>query len=139
IDNRETVFPKNDTILVARLCDRRFGIGADGLILLENDKNADFNMVYYNSDGNLSSMCGNGGRCITAFAKKLGIIGDSATFNAVDGIHNASISDDGMVSLQMKNVDELKIKPEFIFLNTGSPHHIEIVEDLKNTNIRQKG
>ena len=74
VDNRTATFPKGDTKLVAQLCERRFGIGADGLILLENDPENDFSMVYYNSDGNPSSLCGNGGRCIVAFARKLGLI-----------------------------------------------------------------
>src|SRR5690606_37705264 len=99
IDNRNNFFPKENTELVAKLCDRRFGIGADGLILLENASEADFRMVYYNSDGNESSMCGNGGRCIVAFAKKLGIIQNETTFIATDGFHYATINKD-TVSLQ---------------------------------------
>ena len=77
IDNRQDIFPKNDTKLVNFLCDRKFGIGADGLILLENDDATDFKMVYYNADGNESSMCGNGGRCLVAFAKFLNVIEDN--------------------------------------------------------------
>ena len=139
IDNRLDSFPKTDIALIAHLCDRRFGIGGDGLILLENDNTTDFKMVYYNSDGNQSSMCGNGGRCIVAFAKSLKIIQDQATFNAIDGLHHASINNDGIVALQMKNVDEVKITPDYIFLNTGSPHHIKLTEDLQNCSVKETG
>ena len=89
IDNRQNTFIK-DTNTIAQLCDRRFGIGADGLILLENDTTTDFKMLYYNADGKIGSMCGNGGRCIVAFAKKLGIIKDHTTFMASDEIGRAS-------------------------------------------------
>ena len=97
LDNRQETFPKNDTQLIKFLCDRRFGIGADGLMLLENDESSDFKMVYYNSDGNQSSMCGNGGRCLVAFAKKLGVIESSTTFIAVDGLHHATIDEHDIV------------------------------------------
>ena len=139
IDNRDLTFPKSDTSLIARLCNRRFGIGADGLILLENHPTLDFKMVYFNSDGNQSSMCGNGGRCIVAFAKALHIIKDDTTFEAIDGMHYATIDAFGLVSLQMKNVDNIKINPDYTFLDTGSPHHIELVNDLQNIDIQILG
>lgn len=138
IDNRGLQFPKNDTELVARLCDRRFGIGGDGLLLLENDHDADFRMVYFNSDGNLGSMCGNGGRCLVAFAKDLGVIDDTADFIASDGPHYANVSD-GFISLQMKDVTSVNVQPDYVFLDTGSPHHIEIVDDLRNFDVKGKG
>ena len=139
IDNRSNFFPKENTQLVAHLCDRRFGIGADGLILLDNDTDTDFRMVYYNSDGNLSSMCGNGGRCLVAFAKKLNIIQNETTFIATDGLHYATVAEDGIVSLQMIDVEEIKSTSEYSFLNTGSPHHVQLVADLEHYNVKENG
>ncbi|MFV8342362.1 diaminopimelate epimerase [Flavobacterium sp. XS2P39] len=139
IDNRQEIFPKDNIQLIAHLCDRRFGIGADGLILLENDSETDFKMVYYNSDGNQSSMCGNGGRCLVAFAKKVNVIQNSTTFIATDGLHHATIADNGIVSLQMIDVTDVKITPNHVFLNTGSPHHVQLVEDLEHYNVKENG
>ena len=139
IDNRNDFFPKNDVNLIAHLCDRRFGIGADGLILLENDSESDFKMVYYNSDGNQSTMCGNGGRCLVAFAKKLQIIENSTSFMAVDGIHHATISGDNSVSLQMKDVDFVNSQSNYTFLDTGSPHHIEMVSSISSLDVKSQG
>ena len=139
IDNRSNFFPKDNVKLIEHLCDRRFGIGADGLILLENDIDTDFRMVYYNSDGNQSSMCGNGGRCLVAFAKRLHLIQNQTTFIATDGLHHATISEDGIVSLQMIDVANVKITPDYVFLNTGSPHHVEIVDDLEHYDIKTNG
>ena len=136
IDNRQDIFPKSNVKLIKHLCDRHFGIGADGLILLENDDSIDFRMVYYNSDGNESSMCGNGGRCLVAFAKRLQIIHDQATFIAIDGLHYATIDSHGMVSLQMKNVEEVKVEEEYVFLNTGSPHHVTLVNNLEGYDVK---
>lgn len=114
---------------VAWLCHRRFGIGADGLMLLETAPDADFRMVYYNSDGGESTMCGNGGRCIVAFAHALGIIDNSTRFIAIDGPHHAQI-DGGIVSLEMKNVAGIQHYDGYDILDTGSPHYIQWVDDV---------
>ncbi|MBU2940647.1 diaminopimelate epimerase [Lacinutrix sp. C3R15] len=138
IDNRLKTFNKKDTKKVAFLCDRRFGIGADGLILLENHETADFKMVYYNADGNESTMCGNGGRCIVAFANFLNIVKDHTTFQAIDGMHDAIIEDD-IIKLHMQNVDLVEKHANHIFLNTGSPHHVQKEANLKTFDIKSKG
>ena len=140
IDNRDLKISKNDTKLIGRLCDRKFGIGADGLILLENsdDPQDDFKMVYFNSDGNESSMCGNGGRCLVAFAKFLNIIEDSARFTAIDGIHDATIQN-GIVSLKMQDVPEVSSNEDFLFLDTGSPHHVAFSENIGLKDIKKEG
>jgi diaminopimelate epimerase len=138
IDNRQNIFDKQDTVLIAFLCDRRFGIGADGLILLELHDSLDFKMVYYNSDGNESTMCGNGGRCITAFAKYLGIIKKEAVFQAIDGSHHASIDGD-IVKLQMQDVKNVQTFKSHVFLNTGSPHHVQMDSNLKALDIKELG
>ena len=138
IDNRQGDFPKQNHELVAHLCDRHMGIGADGLILLEDDVDNDFRMVYYNADGKEGSMCGNGGRCIVAFAKKLGLISENAVFMAVDGLHEASIEGD-IISLRMQDVDAIKEKPNYLFMDTGSPHHVQMVEDLEEFEVSVEG
>jgi diaminopimelate epimerase len=139
IDNRQLFFPKDNIKLIESICDRRFGVGADGLLLLENDSATDFKMVYFNSDGNESSMCGNGGRCIVAFAKMLNIINSETVFIATDGLHHATILENGNVSLQMRDIDDVKIENDFIFLNTGSPHHVLLVDDLQNLDVKTIG
>lgn len=137
IDNRE----KNISLTeeqIKWLCDRRFGIGADGLMLLELEPGVDFKMVYFNSDGNESSMCGNGGRCITAFAKRLGIIDSEAKFLAIDGIHESKINVD-YVSLKMNDVRQVEVGDDFYYLNTGSPHYVKFVQDIENLDVFSEG
>lgn len=138
IDNRQETFNKKDNKNIAFLCDRRFGVGSDGLILLENHPTLDFKMVYYNADGNESSMCGNGGRCIVAFAKYLEIIDDKCIFEAIDGLHQATVDND-IVRLQMQDVDTVEKHPQHVFLNTGSPHHVQFEEAIENFDIKTKG
>ena len=138
IDNRSEHFPKHDVQLIANMCHRRFGVGADGLILLENHPSSDFKMVYFNSDGKLSSMCGNGGRCIVHFAKFLAIIESKTTFEAIDGTHEATIEND-QISLKMGDVNNIEISESSIFMNTGSPHHIEMVSGIDGYEVFSKG
>ena len=138
IDNRQHLFNKNDSKLVAQLCDRKFGIGADGLILLEEHPTLDFSMVYYNADGNLSSMCGNGGRCIAHLAKNLGIVSSETKFEAIDGLHSAEVHGD-IVSLKMNDVKNIQITEDGVFLDTGSPHHVTIVKGLDEFPVYTEG
>lgn len=138
IDNRLSEFPKNDTKLVQNLCDRKFGIGADGLILLEEHADCDFSMVYYNSDGHLSSMCGNGGRCLVHFANFLDLIDKRAIFMAVDGVHKASI-EKNIVTLGMGDVEEVQLNDGYVFLNTGSPHHVQMVDNVEQYDVFSEG
>jgi diaminopimelate epimerase len=140
VDNRTPVLSKNDTKLIKFLCDRKFGIGADGLILLEKPENScdDFKMVYFNADGNESSMCGNGGRCLVAFAKFLGIISEKAAFTAIDGFHEAVIEDE-KVGLKMMDVKGISAVGNAFFLNTGSPHHVIFSEGVEQTDVKREG
>jgi len=139
-DNRNNEVDHRNPALISRLCDRRFGIGGDGALFLQNCDGYDFEMVYYNADGRPSSMCGNGGRCIVAFAKHLGIIDAETTFLAVDGPHYAKISASGdWVSLQMIDVDTISADGEAYVLNTGSPHYVTLTEDLKDKDVYSDG
>lgn len=140
IDHRESELKNIENKLVAQLCDRRFGIGADGLMFLTNHDNYDFEMVYYNADGKIGSMCGNGGRCIVAFAKSLGIIDFETDFLAVDGPHYAKISTEGnWVELQMIDVDSINKDGNAFVLNTGSPHYVAQVDYLASLDVFKAG
>jgi len=138
IDNRNESFPKKNIELISQMCNRRFGIGADGLILLESHATLDFTMYYFNADGNPGSMCGNGGRCIVRFAEYLNIIKDQTTFEAIDGMHNATLDKEN-VSLKMNDVSDIKVSENYIYLDTGSPHHVQLVDDLENYNVKKEG
>jgi len=159
IDNRNKKLKENNYALWKKLCDRRFGIGADGLMLLQNKKGYDFEMYYVNADGRPTSMCGNGGRCITHFAKSIGVIkGNKASFIAIDGRHEATIKGD-MVKLKMKDVAEIETKAEetksekvtpsplgkgrdragYCVLNTGSPHYVTFVNDVIKFEVFKEG
>jgi diaminopimelate epimerase len=138
VDDRNQTFDATNQVQIAKLCNRRFGIGADGLILLRNDAKTDFKMVYFNADGREGSMCGNGGRCIVAFAHHLGIFAQKTTFNAVDGLHEAEIKE-GTVSLKMKEVSHVEIGDGFYWLDTGSPHYVSYVNQLAAVEVFKEG
>ncbi len=124
---------------IALLCHRRFGIGADGLILLQSSEDFDFKMKYYNSDGNESTMCGNGGRCIVHFAYSLEEIGNTCTFIAIDGEHPASIEGD-IVSLKMQDIKTILSTEQYSVLDTGSPHYVSILsEGLDDLDVDKAG
>ncbi|MBN2667823.1 MAG: diaminopimelate epimerase [Bacteroidales bacterium] len=137
IDNRNNTL-KLSNEQIHFLCDRRFGIGADGLMLLNASKEFDFDMKYYNSDGYEGSMCGNGGRCIVAFAKYLGIEKKHYIFNAIDGLHEAFFEDD-LVKLKMNKVNSVAQIDNEWFLNTGSPHVVQFVENIEKTEVSTLG
>jgi len=145
IDNRDKTIPQLTESTIKSLCSRRFGIGADGLILLENTNGYDFKMVYYNSDGRESTMCGNGGRCIVKFAQDLGMVKENYRFMAIDGEHEAYLRDE-KVHLKMIDIKSPQEQEGGWFIQTGSPHHIvfsagldqlELVEEARK--IRYNG
>jgi diaminopimelate epimerase len=140
IDNRAKIFDSANTNLIKKLCDRKFGIGADGLILLQNTEQSDFEMWYANSDGKQSTMCGNGGRSIVAFAKKLEIITNETSFIAIDGLHHATIKSDNLIELKMCDIENISNINESAFeINTGSPHLVKFVSETANFNVYEEG
>ncbi|WP_020595538.1 diaminopimelate epimerase [Spirosoma panaciterrae] len=138
IDDRSQTFPASDQALVERICHRRFGVGADGLILLQNDPEYDFRMVYFNADGAEGSMCGNGGRCIVRFAHDLGLFEKETRFRAVDGEHIAVVTDEE-IFLKMSNVSGIADRDGLTFLNTGSPHVVRFADDLESLDVVAEG
>jgi diaminopimelate epimerase len=139
LDNREGLYSSLKKELVHFLCNRRFGIGADGLMLLNNLKGYDFEMKYFNADGSESSMCGNGGRCLVKFAYDMGIIKTTYHFLAIDGSHDASVAPDGNVSLKMMDVNGVERRNGHFVLNTGSPHYVAFSNDVMREDVAKKG
>ena len=137
IDNRSKKFPKENPKLIPYLCDRKFGIGSDGIILIENQDDLDFGMVFHNPDGS-QSFCGNGSRCAVSFANRIGIIGEKATFMAIDGEHASQIIEHN-VRVKMSDTGMPENRLEGQFIHTGSPHYVQFVSDINNFPVFEKG
>lgn len=139
IDNREKISNELTVQHIKKMCDRHFGIGADGLMLLNEKKGVDFEMIYFNADGNEGSMCGNGGRCIAQFASNMGIKKNEYTFSAIDGVHKAQVDLEKKVSLEMNNVSGVEFSLDHYVLNTGSPHYVKFVSVADEVNVVAEG
>ena len=139
LDNREGFFSDLTASQRKALCDRYKGIGADGLILIDHSAEVDFEMRYFNSDGNSSTLCGNGGRCAVAFTYQKKIIGHETLFRAIDGHHKAQIVAPGVVRLEMQEVKSFTSLPEAVITDTGSPHYVKLVDDVSAIDVQKEG
>jgi diaminopimelate epimerase len=137
IDNREGKYSFS-VDQIKKICDRKFGVGADGLMLIEKHPTLDFNLIYFNSDGS-PSLCGNGSRAAVKMASSLGMIYGHASFNAYDGIHEGDLLPNNIVRLKMNDVKEVKKSNGGIFINTGSPHFIQTVASTKGFSVVEEG
>ena len=138
IDDREELFEIDDSNLIKSLCERKMGVGADGLILLRNHNSYDFEMIYFNSDGNQSTLCGNGARCIVSFANTMDIISSKSTFLAIDGIHQANIYDKS-VSIKFNDIKSIQIDNGNYIVDSGSPHFITFKDNIENLDVESEG
>lgn len=139
LDNRDNKYNSLTKEQITHLCDRRFGIGADGLMLLQLNDGYDFEMIYYNADGGESSMCGNGARCLVNFANKLNVIKTDARFIAIDGEHQATILPNQQVKLKMQDVISIEKGDEYSLLDTGSPHYVVFKPAIKQLDVYNEG
>ena len=139
LDNRDNRYDGLDTKQVKKICDRHFGIGADGLMMLNRKEGYDFEMKYFNADGNPSSLCGNGGRCLVKFAALSGIHKTTYRFHAIDGDHVAEIDINEDVRLRMQDVDKVKQNASYTLIDTGSPHFVRMARDVKQIDVVETG
>jgi len=138
IDDRENVYDLTSDI-IKKICNRNFGVGSDGLIILKKSSIADIKMFYYNSDGQPSTLCGNGTRCLFSFSLSLGINKKIAKIETSEGIYTATISNRNLVSLKMKNIYKIHLFDNKAYLNSGSPHHVEMIDDLNKISVKILG
>jgi len=139
LDNRDGAYSDLTQQQVNFICHRRFGVGADGLMLLNKKEGYDFEMIYFNADGRPGSMCGNGGRCMVKLIYHMGVHKSNYNFLAVDGAHEARLDEDGIVSLKMQNVDSIEMHHNDFILDTGSPHYVKNVPDVMHLDVVKKG
>ena len=139
IDGRNQDISGFNDQLISQLCHRRFGIGADGLIILEESRQSDFRMRYFNSDGREGTMCGNGGRCIVLFASRLGIIQSDTVFEGIDGRHHATLLHGNTIRLKLKDVNGITPLKDGYLLDTGSPHFVKFVPRVEPLNVEESG
>lgn len=138
IDNRSLEFPADRLKKIIHICDRKMGVGADGFILIEPHKTADFTMRYYNANGHEGSLCGNGSRCAVDYAYQNKICKETTQFMASDGVHKAILKG-GIVELEIADVSFWKKEKQFVFLDTGSPHHVVFVDDVQAIDVAKLG
>jgi diaminopimelate epimerase len=139
LENRDHKYDNLTTGQVKHICNRRFGVGADGLMLLNSHNSLDFEMRYYNADGNESSMCGNGGRCLVKFAKHRGMYKVTYHFMAIDGPHEADIDMHDIVRLKMNDVNQVEYHSGHAILNTGSPHFVKFASNVEEIDVVETG
>lgn len=138
INNFDSTFDKSNKTLIEKMCDRKFGIGADGLMVLERSGSADFDLYFFNPDASVS-FCGNGSRCAVRMARDLGLIGrDETSFNAFDGLHQAVVQP-GFVSVTMRDVGEVEKNDHGFFVNTGAPHVVVLKDKVDQVSIVEAG
>ena len=138
IDDRKNIYNLT-TNTIKKICNRNFGVGSDGLIVLKKSSIADIKMFYFNSDGQPSSLCGNGTRCLFSFSLSLGIVEKVAKIETSEGIYTATISNRNLVSLKMKNIDDVILFDNKAYLDSGSPHHVEMIKDLNKISVTKMG
>jgi diaminopimelate epimerase len=142
IDDRDGYWVRHiNEAWIAKVCHRRFGVGADGMILLEKGYGgADFYMRYFNADGRISTFCGNGGRCVVAFAMGLQVHEGTCRFMGADGWHEGEVLKNGLVRISMTDVEEVKhLDGHTATLYTGSPHYVKVVDQLEALDVFKEG
>ena len=137
IDDRDLKFPSDQIDIISMMCHRKFGIGSDGLILIQPHDQLDFKMVFFNPDGS-KSLCGNGSRCAVAFANALGMISDETRFETTDGEHHAFIEKEN-IHFSLHDVSKVQPYGKDLFIDTGSPHYLKMVQDLDNIDVIKEG